>query len=98
MKREVSSAMIVVGVVAILVLLGGLYYKFLGPGSATHPRDVSHLAPSELFKLPEPGHNGVNTITGEPLSSDTKERQGHPFMGGGGGSMPSPPPGMKSKP
>ncbi len=65
MKREVNPVMIVVAVVIVLVLLGGLYYKFLGPGS-DQKSDVAspYMKP---FAMPAGNGSGRNGITGEPL-------------------------------
>jgi hypothetical protein len=105
MKKQVSPALIAAAVVLGLILLGGLYYKFLGGGSVSQESAVASPygmpKSGEGFKTPPPGGSGINTITGEPLSASVKDKTNHPFPGSAaspGGSMPSLPPGAKVKP
>lgn len=105
MKRDVSPGMIIAAVVIALLVVGGLYYKFVGGGADSKESAVASPyglpKPGEGFKTPPPGSSGVNTITGEPLSNSVKEKLNHPFPGSAGspgGSMPSPPPGANVKP
>jgi hypothetical protein len=91
MKQQVSPAVIAVAVVVVLALLGGLYYKFLGPGSVSAQSEVASpyglpKSPSD-FKTPPQGGSGINTITGEPLSESAKKAS--PRIGFGGPALPA---------
>ncbi len=101
MKKSVSPAMIAIATAIALVVICGLYYKFMGSGAT--PSKSAVASPyglpkaGEGFATPPPGGSGVNTITGEPLSSSVKEKENHPFPGSssspGAASTPSLPAG-----
>ena len=59
MKRDVSPSLIIVGVVITRIMLGGLYYRFMGAGSAAKESAVASPyglpKPGEGFKTPPPG-------------------------------------------
>lgn len=102
MKREVSPGILIAAVVIALVVIGGLYYKYVGSGSSEPSAVASPYGlpkPGEGFKTPPPGGSGINTITGEPLSDAVKEKENHPFPGAAGAQpgLPAPPPGAKIK-
>jgi len=86
MKKEVSPAMLVAAVVVALVVIGGLYYKTLGPGSrsaqsqAASPQGIPTSAAD--FQRPSLTGSGVNAITGEPLSASAKEAAQKSSIGG----------------
>jgi hypothetical protein len=77
MKKEVSPAMLVVAIVVAVALIGGLYYKMLGPGAqsaqskAASPQGIPTSGAD--FQRPHLAGSGVNAITGEPLSASAKE-------------------------
>lgn len=105
MKKNVSPAALMIVIVIALIIVGGLYYKFVGGGSRSV--DSAVASPYGLpkdgagFDTPPPGGSGINTITGEPLSASVKEKLNHPFPGSAGSpgsNMPSLPPGAKVKP
>jgi hypothetical protein len=94
MKKEVSPAMLVAAVIVAVALIGGLYYKMIGPGSqsaqskAASPQGIPTSAAD--FQRPRLTGSGVNSITGEPLSASAKQAAQTPIMGGAA-SQPSAP-------
>lgn len=75
MKKELNPTMIIVAVVAVVAVLGGLYYMVLGPGSGPGKSKVASPyglpTSAEDFKKPLPTGSGRNTITGEALPPRT---------------------------
>jgi len=95
MKREVTPTMILVGAVIALMVLGGLYYRFLGSNTNQKSEVASPYGlpkPGEGFKTPPPEGSGRNTITGEPLPPGAS----HPVMTAPG--APTLPPGADVQP
>jgi hypothetical protein len=86
MKKEVSPAMVVAAVVVALAVIGGLFYKTLGPGArsaqskAASPQGIPTSAAD--FQRPRLTGSGVNSITGEPLSASAQQAAQTPAMGG----------------
>jgi hypothetical protein len=77
MKKEMSPAMVAVAVVLLLFLVGGIYYRTLGSGSAAGMSKAAspYGLPTSAadFQKPIPSGSGVNAITGEPLSDTAKQ-------------------------
>jgi hypothetical protein len=90
MKKEVSPAMLIVAVAVAVAVIGGLYYKTLGPGArsaqskAASPQGIPTSAAD--FQRPRLTGSGVNSITGEPLSTTAQQAAKTPAFGGRAGS------------
>ena len=75
MKNKAAPAVIVLAVVAVLLVVGGLYYKYVGPGANTKSQVASPFGlPTgpDAFSKPLPTQStGRNAITGEALDPAT---------------------------
>lgn len=93
MKQQASPLLIVIAVALLLVALGGLYYRFAGPGSESQVSEHASpymLKPGQGFQTPPPGGSGRNAITGEPLTAAQEPAPigvyaNSPRLPGGGG-------------
>jgi hypothetical protein len=86
MKKEVSPTMLIVAVAVAVAVIGGLYYKTLGPGArsaqskAASPQGIPTSAAD--FQRPRLTGSEVNSITGEPLSASAQQAAKAPAFGG----------------
>src|SRR2546430_7323359 len=88
MKRSASPFLIIIGAAILVVLIGGLYYRYLGAGGDTkssHARPYGLPQPGQPFPTPPPGGSGRNAITGEPLSAS---QEPPPIGSAAGASLP----------
>jgi flagellar basal body-associated protein FliL len=71
MKKEIKPVIIIVALIAVVALVGGLYYAMMGSGSGGGMSKVAspYGLPKSAsdFQRPLPTGSGINAITGEVL-------------------------------
>lgn len=73
MKKQASPSTVVVAIVIVALIIGGLWYKFLGPGSQPPAAPETAPNPAEQAGEPKldpkaPGGEGVASgVAGEPV-------------------------------